>query len=148
MIYFDILTTICIGLLIGTEFAVSAFINPILQRFEAATRMKAISYFAKRLGTAMPFWYVLSFLLLVAEAVLHRHEDGSPLLIAAIALWSVVIVVTLIVLVPINNRMMRLDRDSAVEASLREHAKWEMLHRGRVAVLTASMICFLLAVLR
>jgi hypothetical protein len=27
------------------------------------------------------------------------------------------------------------------------HKRWDMLHRGRVGLLTASMICFLIAVL-
>ena len=73
MIFLDIVTTVCIGLLIGTEFAVSVFINPILERLDTGTRMKAISLFAKRLGTAMPFWYALSLLLLIAEALLRRN---------------------------------------------------------------------------
>jgi len=148
MIYLDILTAVCIGLLIGTEFTVSVFINPILQRLDTGTRMKTISYFAKRLGTAMPFWYALSFLLLIAETALRRNGNSVSLLSTAGALWFAVIVLTLIFLVPINNRMMRLDANSPSESSLREHAKWELLHRGRVAVLTASMICFLLAILR
>jgi len=147
MIYLDILTTVCIGLLIGTEFTVSVFINPILQRLDTGMRMKTISYFAKRLGTAMPFWYVLSLLLLLAEAALRRHNFSGSLLLTASALWFAVIVLTLLFLVPINNRMMRLDANSPSESSLREHTKWEVLHRGRVAVLTASMVCFLLAVL-
>jgi len=146
MIYLDILTVVCIGLLIGTEFTVSVFINPVLQRLDTGTRMKTISYFAKRLGTAMPFWYAFSLLLLVTEALLRRHVDGGSLLITASVLWLTVIVLTLMFLVPINNRMMRLDTNSSAETSLKEHAKWEMLHRGRVAVLTASMVCFLLAI--
>jgi uncharacterized membrane protein len=148
MILLDIVTTVCIGLLIGTEFAVSVFINPILQRLDTATRMKAISFFAKRLGTAMPFWYAMSALLLIAEAVLRRHTDGMSLLTTASALWLAVILLTLIFLVPINNRMMRLDSSSSAEASLRQHKTWDVLHRGRVTVLAASMVCFLLAVLR
>lgn len=148
MIYLDIATAVCIGLLIGTEFTVSVFINPILQRLDTGTRMKTISYFAKRLGTAMPFWYVVSFLLLVTEALLRRQADGLSLLITASVLWLAVIVLTLMFLVPINNRMMRLDANSSAETSFKEHAKWEMMHRGRVAVLTTSMVCFLLAVLR
>jgi uncharacterized membrane protein len=148
MIYLDILTVVCIGLLIGTEFTVSVFINPILQRLDTGTRMKTISYFAKRLGTAMPFWYVMSLLLLIAEAALRRNNYGESLLITAGALWLAVIVLTLTLLVPINNRMMRLDANSSSDSSLQEHRKWELLHRGRVAVLTTSMVCFLLAVLR
>lgn len=148
MIFLDIITTVCIGLLIGTEFAVSVFVNPILERLDTGTRMKAISFFAKRLGTAMPFWYVLSLLLLAVEAALRRHSFGESLLIAASAVWLAVIIVTLLFLVPINNRMMRLDANSSAEDSLREHKLWDVLHRGRVAILAGSMICFLLAVLR
>lgn len=148
MIYLDIVTTVCLGLMIGTEFAVSAFINPVLQRLDSAARMKAISMFAKRLGTAMPFWYGLSFLLLIAETVFHRGTLGEPLLISASVLWLAAIILSVIVLVPINNRMIRLDASSSAEASLREHRRWELLHRGRVMVLVASMVCFLLAVPR
>lgn len=148
MIFLDVLTTVCIGLLIGTEFAVSAFINPILERLETSARLKSTSLFARRLGTAMPFWYVLSFVLLLTEAVLRRHADGKLLLITASALWLAVIVLTLVFLVPINNRMMRLDASSSADTSLCEHKTWDVLHRGRVVVLATSMVCFLLAVLR
>jgi uncharacterized membrane protein len=148
MIYLDIVTTVSVGLLIGTEFAVSVFVNPVLERLDIRARMTAISLFAKRLGTAMPFWYGLSGALLIAEAVLRRRTFGAPLLISASVLWLAVVVLTLIFLVPINNRMMRLNANSAAEDSLQEHRRWDLLHRGRVAVLTASMICFLLAVLR
>lgn len=148
MIFLDVLTTVCIGLLIGTELAVSTFINPILERLDMSARMKTTSLFAKRLGNAMPFWYVLSFVLLFTEATLRRHADGSVLLITASALWLAVIVLTLVFLVPINNRMMRLDPNSSADTWPREHKAWDVLHRGRVAVLTTSMVCFLLAVLR
>jgi hypothetical protein len=43
--------------------------------------------------------------------------------------------------------MMRLDANSSA-GWLEEHNRWDLLHRGRVAVLAASMVCFLLAVLR
>lgn len=148
MVYLDIVTTVSIGLLIGTEFAVSVFVNPILERLDNGTRMQAIRLFAKRLGTAMPFWYALSALLLIGEAVLRRRSFAEPLLISASVLWIAVIILTLIFLVPINNRMMRLDSSSAAERSFEEHKRWDLLHRGRVAVLVTAMICFLLAVLR
>jgi uncharacterized membrane protein len=96
----------------------------------------------------MPFWYALSFLLLIAEAALRRHGSSEALLITAGAFWLAVIVLTLIFLVPINNRMMRLDANSGADSSLQEHRKWDLLHRGRVAILATSMVCFLLAVLR
>jgi uncharacterized membrane protein len=124
------------------------FVNPVLTRLDIGSRMKAISLFANRLGTAMPFWYALSLFLLIAEVVFRRHTAGISLLITASALWLAVILLTLVFLVPINNRMMRPDSNSSIEASLQQHKRWDLLHRGRVAVLAASMVCFLLAILR
>ena len=143
-----IATTVCVGLMIGTEFAVSAFINPVLRKLDDRAQAKAISLFAGRLGRAMPFWYALCLLLLVVETIIERHEPGVTLLIVAISIWLVVIVLTLLFLVPINNRMMRLDAESFPEEAQREHRRWEALHRLRVAALVVAMVCFLLAVPR
>lgn len=145
MIFLDVITDMSIGLLIGTELSVSIFVNPILARLDTGTRMVAVSYFAKRLGKAMPFWYVVTALLLLAETVIRWHAGNDTLLVTATGLWFAVIVLTLILLVPINNRMMQLNSGSA-ESSLAEHRTWDLLHRGRVAVLTISMICFLIGV--
>ncbi|MDW5266354.1 MULTISPECIES: DUF1772 domain-containing protein [Acidobacteriaceae] len=139
-----IATTICIGLLIGTEFAVSVFINPVLQKLEDRAHAKAVSLFAARLGHAMPFWYGLSLLLLLVETIAERHEPGSTLLIAASVIWFAVIVLTILFLVPINNRMMQLDAKSFPEEAQREHQRWTTFHHLRVAALVAAMVCFLL----
>lgn len=144
----DIATTVCIGLLIGTEFAVAAFINPILRKLGAREQLGAISLFAAKLGAAMPFWYGVSLLLMIAEAIVRHKDNGSMLLIAAIAIWAAVIVLTILFLVPINNRLAKVDPDGAVEPQLMEHGRWDAMHRWRVAALTAAMVCFLLAVMR
>ncbi len=68
------------------------------------------------------------------------------LLITAIAIWVAVIIVTIIVLVPINNKMMQLPSDSFPAESQRQHQKWDMLHRLRVVALVAAMICWLVAI--
>lgn len=146
-IFFDALTIVCIGLLIGTEFAVSAFINPILRKLGIREEVRAITLFAEKLGSVMPFWYVASFVLLVAETVIHRGPTGGALLIASSAIWAAVIVLTLLFLVPINNRMARLDPNVAAEKELKEHGRWDAMHRWRVAALTVSMVCLVLAVL-
>src|SRR5579872_5933028 len=50
----DVLSIVSIGLLVGTEFAVSAFINPILAKLEPSAEAHATSLFAKKLGFVMP----------------------------------------------------------------------------------------------
>ena len=141
----EIVTTICIGLLIGTEFAVSAFINPILRKLGAREELRAIRLFAAKLGHTMPFWYAGSLLLLIAEIVIRYKQAGETLLIAASVIWVAVIVLTLVFLVPINNRLARADLNVPPEPALAEHGKWDSLHRWRVASLTVAMVCFLVA---
>ena len=94
----------------------------------------------------MPFWYAASLLLLIVQAILRRQESGDTLLIAACAIWVAVIIHTLLVLVPINNRMMKLDSNAFSAEEQREHNKWDNLHRFRAAALTASMVCCLVAI--
>lgn len=146
MLVLNIATTLCIGLLLGTEFAVSVFINPILRKLDDGAQAQAIGLFAKRLGFVMPFWYAGSFLLLLAGTVVRWRGAGDALLIAACVIWAAVIVATLLVLVPINNRMMRLDAKAFPAEAQREHRKWDRWHRVRVGALAAAAVFFLVAV--
>lgn len=146
MLILNVVTILCVGLLIGTEFAVSVFINPILRKLEAGAQAQAISLFAKRLGSVMPFWYAGSLLLLIAGAMIRWGQQGDGLLITACAIWAAVIVVTLLVLVPINNQMMKLDERAFPAEAQQAHRKWDRLHRVRVGALAAAAVCFLVAV--
>ena len=148
MLILDITVIVCIGLLVGTEFSVTVFINPILSRLDESAQAAATRLFAIRLGRSMPFWYAASLLLLLAETFLRRHEPGFTRLVLADAIWVTVIVVTLLFLVPINDRMMQLDSGAFPEQARCAHDRWDMLHRIRVAALAAAMICCLLAILR
>jgi uncharacterized membrane protein len=141
----DVVTIVCIGLLVGTEFAVSAFINPILRKLGPREELRAIALFAAKLGFVMPFWYGASLLLLIAETAIHRADAGRWLLIATIAIWTAVIVHTILFLVPINNRLARVDPETAGKSALAEHGRWGWMHRWRVAALTVAMICLVLA---
>jgi uncharacterized membrane protein len=150
MIFFlDLITIVSIGLLIGTELAVSAFVNPVLRMLDDRAQADAIRLFARRLGFAMPFWYSGSLLLLVIEMVKRFHQPEEWLLGAATGIWIAVIVLTLLFLVPINNRMMRMNpgefRNGAAQ---REHQRWDLLHRFRVAALTVAMILLLAGIYR
>jgi uncharacterized membrane protein len=140
-----IATILCIGMLLGTEFTVSAFINPVLKRLDRASQAVSIQMFAARLGKAMPFWYGASLLLLIANTVLLRHQGGVALLFVSSVLWILVIAVTLLVLVPINNRMIQMDATSFGDEAQKAHDRWEALHRLRVLALVVSFVCYLVA---
>lgn len=142
----DILTILSVGLMIGTESAVSVFVNPILRQLDAKAETAAMRLFARRLGKAMPFWYVLGFVFIALEASIRRHDAGIDWLVAALALYALVIVMTLIFLVPINNRIAGAKEEMFPESLKREHKTWDMLHRGRVLALILAMVLFLVGI--
>ena len=141
----DIVTTGCIGLLIGTELAVSVFINPILWKLENEVQLTATRLFARRLGAAMPFWYAASLMLLVAEAVVRRHESGVAFVETACVIWAAIIILSIVFLVPINNRLAQIGGHSVAEVARQHHRRWDRLHRYRVAALGLSMFFFLVS---
>lgn len=130
--------------MIGAELAVWVFIDPILWKLEEPARSRAVGYFAGRLGKAMPFWYSLNLLLLLAEAFLLRGGAGARLVGAAAAIWAAVIVLTLMFLVPINNRLAR-GTISNSDVAHHEHRRWDAMHRARVVALAVAMVLLLLA---
>jgi uncharacterized membrane protein len=106
----------------------------------------AIRLFAAKLGLVMPFWYGLCLLLLLTETFVMRHQAHALTLGVASAIWAMVITLTILFLVPINNRLARFENPVAAEKALREHRKWDTLHRLRVLALTTAMVMFLAAV--
>ena len=142
----DVVTILCIGLMIGAEFTVSAFINPILRQLGETAQAHATQLFARKLGAVMPFWYVLGLLLLIAETTFLWHAPGMVFLLFASAIWAAVIVLTLMFLVPINNRIANADSGAFTAVLRREHTRWDILHRERVLALSAAMICMLVGI--
>ncbi len=141
----DIFTILSIGLMTGNEFAVSAFVNPAIWKLD--DRAQA-SLLARSLGRAMPFWYALNAILLGVETWLRSHTPGHLWLLIAALLWVAIIVFTLLLLVPINNR---LGADSVPDSELdwrSAHKKWDTLHRIRIVSLMVAVICFLYGVLQ
>lgn len=137
----DIITIISAGLMTGTELAVSAFVNPALQRLESGPRAQAVSILARSLGSAMPVWYCLCFALLVFESFLRRHQTVLMPILTAAAIWAAVILFSISVLVPINNRIIASLNAAAPAAGWeRDHRKWEVLHRVRILLLIIALL--------
>jgi uncharacterized membrane protein len=143
----DIIAILSIGLMIGVEFAVSAFINPTVRKLDDEPQARILSLFAAQLGFVMPFWYALGLLLLIAETILRRNTPALTQLTIAASLWVFIIVFTLAMLVPINNRITKL-QPTALPADWRQaHRRWDNLHRVRVALLLVAFALVLNALL-
>ena len=146
----DVTTIVLAGLLVGVELAIAAFIHPTLERLEVATHRAAASAIAAVLGRAMPPWYALVFVLMAAEGWI-RHATGPGqgvwLLVAAGAIWAATIVLTVMKLVPINNRVAKWTKEKFDENWQEERSRWDRLHRFRVAVLMLALICVVVGLL-
>jgi len=59
------------------------------------------------------------------------------LLLAAVILWVAIIVYTISLLVPINNRVAHLQ--AALLKDAEAHKKWDMLHRLRILLLVVAL---------
>lgn len=126
------------GPLVGVEFGVAAFTNPMLGRLPDDPYRQSRSHSSRVLGKVMPFWYAAATIAMVAAAVL---TGGNPLIIAALVLMVIVMGVTLAVMVPINNRIGAWTED--VDRGLA--ARWDRLHWLRVGLLVPMFVLLVLA---
>jgi uncharacterized membrane protein len=139
----DLFTILCPGLLTGNELAVSLFVNPAIWKLNEPAQAQALSLLARSLGKVMPLWYALSLVLLIVEAYVGRNSPHAHLLYGAVILWVASIIYTVSLLVPINNRITRLDLASLPAGWSQEHRRWDRLHRwriGMVAIATALLV--------
>ena len=137
------------GLMVGCELAIAAFIHPTLDKLPDEAHLPAASAIARVLGTVMPFWYNLTFLLTLAEVVIRWHQAGRiPIWIATSAvLWMLASVYSLIALVPVNNRIKSWDKTAAPPDWKTYRRRWDMHHRWRVVLLTIAFAFLIVGIL-
>ena len=135
----EIAALVLVGPLVGVEFGVAAFTNPIVAKLPDAAYRQVRSGGSRLLGAVMPFWYIGALVVLIAEAVLFRNA----LVIGAAALMAAAVLLSVTTLVPINNRIARWQTDADVTRELA--ARWDRLHGLRVALLAALWVLLVLA---
>src|SRR5258708_4223088 len=136
-IAYDIATAAVSTIMVGNEFAVAAFVHPQLYRLGNNVHAHAAAPLARALGKAMPPWYGIALVLMAGAAFEHRPvSSGSGLVITlAAVLWAATIVFTIAALVPINNRIARLNPEGTYEGWRTDRVRWDRLHRIRVVML-------------
>ncbi len=137
------------GLMVGCELAIAAFIHPTLDGLPDEAHQPAASAIARVLGTVMPFWYNLTFLLTLAEVVLQLRQSGHlPIWFAAsAALWLLASVYSLIALVPVNNRIKSWETSTPPPDWKTYRRRWDMHHRWRTALLTIAFAFLIVGVI-
>jgi len=134
----EVVTTVVVGLMVGVEFAVAFVMNRIFSALPEDSDQLARAHGGRMLGALMPFWYIGSLLLTALWAAATWSEDGTALLVVAGALLLVSIVMSVLLLVPINNRGKTWTPENRPEDWKEQMNRWDRYHYVRVAVIIAA----------
>jgi Domain of unknown function (DUF1772) len=135
-----IVALVLTGPLVGVELGVAAFTNPLVAKLPDDAYRLVRSEGSRLLGALMPFWYIGTLVVLIAGAVLSR----DALTIVAVALMGVALLLTVTVLVPINNRIGAWRSSDDVNRDLA--GRWDRLHWVRVGLLGAMFVALTVGV--
>lgn len=144
----NVVAIIVAGMMVGNELAIAAIVHPTLDKLPDAVHQPTASALARVLGRFMPFWYILVFLLTLAVGLIQWRQSGRlPSWIATSAiLWALAIVVTIIALVPINNRIASWEKVTPPADWKTFRSRWDLLHRWRVVLLTIALASLVVGV--
>ena len=134
----EIVTTVVVGVMVGVEFSVAFVINPILNALPEDSRQLGHAHGGRMLGAVMPVWYIGSLVLSAVWAVAGRHHDGAGLVVTAGALLIFSVVMSLLLLVPINNRNKTWTPENRPDDWEEQMNRWNRYHYVRVAVIIAA----------
>ncbi|MFD9109452.1 anthrone oxygenase family protein [Streptomyces bottropensis] len=134
----EVVTTVLVGLMVGVEFSVAFVMNRIFDALPDDSNQQARSHGGRMLGAVMPVWYIGSLVLVGIRAVAGWQHHGTGLVIAAGALLLVSVIMSILLLVPINNRGKTWTSDDRPEDWKQQMKRWERYHHVRVAVIVAA----------
>ena len=145
----NVVAIVVAGLMVGCELSIAAFIHPTLDTLPEEVHLPAASAIARVMGAAMPVWYALTLLLTVVEGAIYWHTSGHlPIwIVASSVLWMLVIVCTVTILVPINNRIASWETSEPPADWKRYRSRWDLLHRWRVVVLATAFVLLIVGIL-
>ncbi|MFV6026928.1 anthrone oxygenase family protein [Streptomyces sp. NPDC056264] len=134
----EVFTTVVVGLMVGVEFSVAFVINPIFNALPEDSGQLGRAHGGRMLGAVMPFWYIGSLVLAAVWAVAGWGQDGAGLVVIAGALLIVSVIMSILLLVPINNRGKTWTPENRPADWKDQMKRWDRYHYVRVAVIIAA----------
>ncbi|MFF8715131.1 anthrone oxygenase family protein [Streptomyces sp. NPDC015184] len=134
----EVVTTVTVGVMVGVEFSVAFVIRPILNALPEDSGQLGHAHGGRMLGAVMPFWYIGSLALVGIWAAAGWDHHGSGLVVTAGALLALSVVMSLLLLVPINNRNRTWTPENRPADWREQMNRWERWHYVRVAVIIAA----------
>ncbi|MFD8674140.1 anthrone oxygenase family protein [Streptomyces seoulensis] len=135
----EVFTTVVVGLMVGVEFSVAFVINPILGALPGDNGLRGRIHGARMLGAVMPFWYIGSLVLAGVWAVAGWDDQGAGLVVIAAGLLMLSVLMSILLLVPINNRTKAWTTESLPADWKEQIGRWDRFHYARVGVLIGAL---------
>ncbi|OZM78318.1 DUF1772 domain-containing protein [Pseudonocardia sp. MH-G8] len=134
----EVVTTVVVGVMVGVEFSVAFVINPILNALPEDSGQLGHAHGGRMLGAVMPVWYLASLALVTVWAIAGWPQDGTGLVVTAGALLILSVIMSILLLVPINNRSKTWTPENRPADWKEQVNRWNRLHHVRVAVIIAA----------
>lgn len=134
----EVITTVIVGVMVGVEFSVAFVMNRILDALPEDSGQLGHAHGGRMLGAVMPVWYIGSLTLVALWAIAGWHHDGAALVVTAGALLLLSVIMSILLLVPINNRNKTWTPDNRPAGWKQQMNRWNRFHYVRVAVIIAA----------
>ncbi|MEU5770356.1 DUF1772 domain-containing protein [Streptomyces asoensis] len=134
----QVFTTVIVGLMVGVEFSVAFVMNRIFNALPEDSDQLARAHGGRMLGALMPFWYIGSLALSAVWAIAGWDRPGAGLVVIAAALLIASVIMSLLLLVPINNRGKTWTPENRPADWKEQMNRWDRYHYVRVAVIVAA----------
>ncbi|MFB6894102.1 anthrone oxygenase family protein [Kitasatospora sp. NPDC056327] len=134
----EVLATVLVGLMVGVELSVAFVMNRIFRALPEDSGLLARAHGGRMLGALMPVWYFTSLALTAVWAFAGRYEPGAGPVVAAGALLVLSVIMSVLLLVPINNRGKTWTPENRPADWKDQANRWDRYHYARVAVITAA----------
>ncbi|MGW1764248.1 anthrone oxygenase family protein [Streptomyces sp. NPDC002073] len=134
----EVFTTVVVGVMVGVEFSVAFVMNRIFDALPEDSGQLGRAHGGRMLGAVMPVWYIGSLVLVAVWAIAGRHHDGAGLVVTAGALLILSVIMSILLLVPINNRSKTWTPENRPADWKEQSNRWDRYHYARVAVIIAA----------
>ncbi|MFE1553108.1 anthrone oxygenase family protein [Streptomyces sp. NPDC058718] len=134
----QVFTTVVVGVMVGVEFSVAFVINRILDALPEDSGQLGRAHGGRMLGAVMPVWYISSLVLVAVWAIAGWGDRGAGLVVTAGALLIVSVLMSVLLLVPINNRSKTWTPENRPADWKEQGDRWDRYHYVRVAVIIGA----------
>lgn len=140
---------ILVAVFVGTEFAVSFFVHPVLRSLQQSVHIASVQVLGRILGKVMPIWMPLIIVSALLVLYFIGDTDSSAFWLTVAGTLCIVLMsaVSLLGNVPINKQVIEWNPQSPPDNWWELRNRWDSLHRVRVALDIAALIFLLLGAL-